>query len=418
MQRQPHTSAPGLPTSSGVSVTPTDFDEQLDAIIAGPDFLASSEWLDRRGYDSAAQYALEAVTPAVVDEFQGGDDPRGVKGVVDTEVGYLYRDREDSVVAEESVTVVNVPYQEPGSQMPKAVPAGLQYRSPAASQYPLLQYDPSAKSPYSLPVPYQNPSLTPFQNGPSASLQYDSSAASNSAPFVSSQNTHPSASPYGPPGASSHSWYAPAASPYTPRADSPYAEYDPVTTSRTASPYPGYAPAASPYTPRVASPYPAYAPATASQRIFLGDDQTVESPALQPAPKANLTSSKAKATPKSKKSAVRTVFAIPTTLRNITRCIEKKPTPDLYQAALDIKNHIYDWHAERDRLEEAVLAKKQEHNTRLRNAAKSQSSSKESFACPEEREQRKKFMDKIRGFEKKFDTVIAELKTRGVIVPI
>ncbi|KAJ4354187.1 uncharacterized protein N0V89_005920 [Didymosphaeria variabile] len=411
MQRQPHPPAHGQPISSAVSITPTtsnpayihptDFDEQLDGIIANPNFLASSEWLNRHGYVSAAQYALEAVAQTVFHEFQGGDDFWGTEEVVETEVGNLYRHREDSAMAEEPVT--------------------LQYPSSAASQYdPLLQYDPLVKSSYSFPVSYQNPSLMPWQYN--TLLQYNPPTTSHAAPPVSSQNISTSASPYAPRGASSYSGYAPAASPYTSRADSPYAGYAPAATSRAASPYPGYASATSPNTPRAMPPYHGYAPAAASQHSSPDESQTVDPPALQyntlaalqPAPKANEASFKANSTPT---SAVRTQSTIPTDLKNITRGIEKKPTQDLYQAALDIKQQIYDWHAERDLLEDVMLAKKQEHNTRLKNAAKSQSG-KESLPCPEERERRKKLMDKIRGFQKKFETVNAELEKRGVVVPV
>ncbi|KAF2450301.1 hypothetical protein P171DRAFT_479400 [Karstenula rhodostoma CBS 690.94] len=189
--------------------------------------------------------------------------------------------------------------------------------------------------------------------------------------------------------------YAPPASPYTLQPLSPYSRFTP------ASPYNGYVPPTpAAYVPT--PPYPGYAPAWSTDPAAL---QYNPPSALPPTPAAT----KVKSHTPDKKPIPRASSDIPVVLRHITRGIQNRATDVLYQAALDINQYIFDWHEERDRLAAMM------ENKKLAYDANNPDDEKWS---PEARDARKKLMGRIRGFEKKFALVNAELEKRGLVVPV
>jgi hypothetical protein len=227
---------------------------------------------------------------------------------------------------------------------------------------------------YTSGVVYQNAGLTGAQSGPLPSVQYNAPVASTYDSSNLSQDNHQSASPY------------------TDRLASSY-------TTPPASPYPGYAPASpSDYAPT--SPHCGYAPA---QPIDPTASQYKPTTSLKAPPEAI----KCNLSVQSKESSARVLSGIPLAFRNIIRSMGKRPTAELYRAALDMNQQIYDWRNERDRLEDVVEKNKKQ------NAEKNSSTK-----IADERHVRKKLSSSIRSVQKKFQIVNAELEKRGVIVPV
>ncbi|KAF9729297.1 hypothetical protein PMIN06_009834 [Paraphaeosphaeria minitans] len=201
-----------------------------------------------------------------------------------------------------------------------------------------------------------------------------------------------------------HNAYAPPPSPHYLQPASSYPGHGPGSS------FPGYvAPLPADYA--AVSPYTSYAPASLTDPPAL---QYNPQPALQPAisaPKAKLPAQKKTRAPAKKAKTVpksdSTLF-----LQNITRGIQNRTTEVLYQAALDIKQSIHEWHNERDRLEVIMQKRLADYDDTKANGPGNQKYS------PKEREVRKTLMSRIRAFEKKFDMVNAELMKRGVSVPI
>ncbi|KAK7186178.1 hypothetical protein PSPO01_07567 [Paraphaeosphaeria sporulosa] len=198
--------------------------------------------------------------------------------------------------------------------------------------------------------------------------------------------------------------YAPRPSPYSLQPALSYSGYGQATSS------PAYAqPPLADCTPVPA--YPGYVPASLTDPAAVHYTPQALLPTIPAAPKAKSPAQKKTRAPAQKAKTV-PGSDITVLLHHITRGIQNKTTEVLYQAALDINQFIHEWHGERDRLELIMEKRLADYDDTQPDSPGNQKYS------PKERELRKTLMSKIRAFEKKFDTVNAELQKRGVLVPI